>query len=95
MRFSTGELVFFRLKIISKIANVAEVNEKKVDGDVNTGSTPRQLVDLETFQVPSLEGDSEAGFGVAIFFILSEGSKGQLKECDKYLETSLIKEVKS
>ncbi|MPC49520.1 hypothetical protein E2C01_043324 [Portunus trituberculatus] len=34
MRFSKGEVVFHRLKIISKAANVAEVNVEKVEGGV-------------------------------------------------------------
>ena len=36
MRFSRGEVVSYRLKIRSKAANVAEVNEEKVEGDVKT-----------------------------------------------------------
>ncbi|MPC71502.1 hypothetical protein E2C01_065779 [Portunus trituberculatus] len=32
MRFSRGEVVFHRLKIISKTLNVAEVNVEKVEG---------------------------------------------------------------
>ena len=36
MRFSRGEVVFYRLKVRSKTANVAEVNEEKVEGVVKT-----------------------------------------------------------
>ncbi|MPC91196.1 hypothetical protein E2C01_086215 [Portunus trituberculatus] len=36
MRFGRGEVVFYRMKIRSKIANVAEVNEEKVEGGVKT-----------------------------------------------------------
>ncbi|MPC07678.1 hypothetical protein E2C01_000243 [Portunus trituberculatus] len=36
MRFSRGEVVFYRLKIRSKTANVAEVNVEKVKGGVKT-----------------------------------------------------------
>ncbi|MPC33959.1 hypothetical protein E2C01_027328 [Portunus trituberculatus] len=55
MRFSRGEVVFYRLKIRSKTASVAEVNVEKEQSN------------LGTFLVPSPEGDSEAEFGVAIF----------------------------
>ncbi|MPC10859.1 hypothetical protein E2C01_003502 [Portunus trituberculatus] len=34
MRFSRGEVVFYGLKIRSKTANVAEVNEEKIEGGV-------------------------------------------------------------
>ncbi|MPC46328.1 hypothetical protein E2C01_040045 [Portunus trituberculatus] len=63
MRFSRGEVVFYRLKIRSKTVNVAEVKEGKVEGGV---SIPKEYSDLRTFLVPSPEGDSEDGFGVAI-----------------------------
>ena len=36
MRFSRGEVVFYRLKIRSKTANVAEVNGEKCEGGVKT-----------------------------------------------------------
>ena len=36
MRFSGGEVVFYRLKIRSKTANVAEVDRKKCEGGVKT-----------------------------------------------------------
>ncbi|MPC68861.1 hypothetical protein E2C01_063071 [Portunus trituberculatus] len=36
MRFSRGKVVFHRLKIRSKTANIAEVNEEKVEGGVKT-----------------------------------------------------------
>ena len=35
-RFSGGEVVFYRLKIRSKTANIAEVNGEKCEGVVNT-----------------------------------------------------------
>ncbi|MPC54102.1 hypothetical protein E2C01_048009 [Portunus trituberculatus] len=65
MRFSRREVVFHR----SKTANVAEVNEEKVEGAVSRyfGSSSRQESDLGTLLVPFPEGDSEAGFGVSIF----------------------------
>ena len=36
MTFSGGEVVFYRLKIRSKTANIAEVNGEKCEGDVKT-----------------------------------------------------------
>ncbi|MPC13643.1 hypothetical protein E2C01_006383 [Portunus trituberculatus] len=36
MRFSRGEVIFYRLKIRSQTANDAEVNEEKVEGGVKT-----------------------------------------------------------
>ncbi|MPC38603.1 hypothetical protein E2C01_032114 [Portunus trituberculatus] len=36
MRFNRGEVVFYRLKIRSKTANVAEINEEKVEGGVKS-----------------------------------------------------------
>ncbi|MPC34495.1 hypothetical protein E2C01_027887 [Portunus trituberculatus] len=69
MRFSSGKVVFYRLKIRSKTANVAEVNEEKLrEVSRHFGSSPREESDLGAFSVPSLEGDSESGFGVAIFY---------------------------
>ena len=43
MRFSGGEVVFYRLKIRSKTANVAEVNGEKCDGvSRHLGSMPEE-----------------------------------------------------
>ncbi|MPC49451.1 hypothetical protein E2C01_043253 [Portunus trituberculatus] len=67
MSFSRGEVVFYRLKIRSKTANVIEVNEEKSRKvSKHFRSPPREQSDLGIFLVPSPEGDSEAGFGVAI-----------------------------
>ncbi|MPC39444.1 hypothetical protein E2C01_032981 [Portunus trituberculatus] len=67
MRFSREEVVFYRLKIRCKTANVAEVNEEKVERDVKKfGSTSIKQSDLRTFMIPSPEGDFEAEVGVAI-----------------------------
>ncbi|MPC49184.1 hypothetical protein E2C01_042979 [Portunus trituberculatus] len=68
MRFSRREVEFYRLKIRSKTANVAQVNEGKVKGGVKTfGSTPIEQCNLGTFMVPSPEGDFEVVVGVATF----------------------------
>ena len=68
MRFSRGEVVFYRLKIRSKTANVAQVDEEKYEGvSRHLRSIPEEQSDLGTFMVPSPEGDSEAGVIVAIF----------------------------
>ncbi|MPC66745.1 hypothetical protein E2C01_060896 [Portunus trituberculatus] len=66
MRFSKGEVVFYRLKIRSKTANVAEVNEEKVEGGVKTFQivTERAVQPGDISGLP--EGNSEAGFGVPI-----------------------------
>ena len=61
MRFSGGEVVFYRLKIRSKTANVAEVHVKGVSRHL--GSIPEDQSDLGTFMVPS----PEPSVGVAIF----------------------------
>ncbi|MPC92986.1 hypothetical protein E2C01_088101 [Portunus trituberculatus] len=61
MRFSRGEVVFYRLKIRSKTANVAEVNVEKVEGGVKAfGVVIKRGVLSGTFLVPSPEEDSEA-----------------------------------
>ena len=61
-------MVFYRLKITSKTAKVAEVNIEKLRRvSMHLWSIPRGQSDLGTFIVPSPEGDSEAGVGVAIF----------------------------
>ncbi|MPC26145.1 hypothetical protein E2C01_019276 [Portunus trituberculatus] len=58
--FSRGEVVFYRLEIRSKTTNVAEVNEEKVEGGVETfGLIPREQSDIGTFMVPSSEGPTE------------------------------------
>ena len=50
MRFSGGEVVFYRLKIRSKNANVAVDDREKCEGVVKTlESIPEQQSDLETF----------------------------------------------
>ncbi|MPC23568.1 hypothetical protein E2C01_016625 [Portunus trituberculatus] len=36
MRFSRGEVMFYRLKVRFKTANVAEVKEEKIEEDVKT-----------------------------------------------------------
>ncbi|MPC09006.1 hypothetical protein E2C01_001604 [Portunus trituberculatus] len=52
MRFSRGEVVFYRLKIRSKTANVAELMTKK--GSVKTfWVATERAVHLGTFLVPS------------------------------------------
>ena len=58
MRFSRGEMVFYRLKIRSKTArkNVRGVSR-------HLGSIPDEQSDLGTFMVPS----PEPSVGVAIF----------------------------
>ena len=62
MRVSGGEVVFYRLKIRSKTANVPEVHREKSEGGVKTLRVDtRRVADLETFMVPSPEG------GFAIF----------------------------
>ena len=66
--FSEGEVVFYRLKIKLKTANVAEVDRKNVKGvSRHLGSLSEEQSDLGTFTVPFPEGDYEAGVGVAIF----------------------------
>ncbi|MPC98909.1 hypothetical protein E2C01_094295 [Portunus trituberculatus] len=66
MRFSRGEVVFYILKIRSKTAKVAEVNGEKLrEMSGHFGSPAKWQSDLGTFLVPSLEGDSEAGYGVS------------------------------
>ncbi|MPC71322.1 hypothetical protein E2C01_065598 [Portunus trituberculatus] len=68
MKFSRGEVVFYRLKIRSETANVAEVNEEKVEGCVKTFWVANEKAvrsgDISGF-FP--KGDSKAGFGSAIF----------------------------
>ena len=66
MKFS-GEVVFYILKITSKTTNVAEVDRKKWGMSRHLGAISEEQSDLGTFMVPSPEGDSEAGVGVAIF----------------------------
>lgn len=69
MRSSREEVVIFRLKIRSKIANVVKGNGEKVKGGVKTlflGWIPVERSHLGTFLVPSPEGDIEVGVGVAI-----------------------------
>ncbi|MPC44579.1 hypothetical protein E2C01_038256 [Portunus trituberculatus] len=70
MRFSRGEVVFYRLKIRSKTANVAEVNEENVKGGgktfwVSTGRAVRP----GDISGPFPRSDSEARLGVAIVLI--------------------------
>ncbi|MPC98985.1 hypothetical protein E2C01_094377 [Portunus trituberculatus] len=65
MRFSRGYVVFYRLKIRSETANVAEVNVEKVEGGVKAFG----VSDLGTFLVPSTEGDSETLIGVPNFLL--------------------------
>ncbi|MPC62295.1 hypothetical protein E2C01_056379 [Portunus trituberculatus] len=68
MRFSRGEVVFYRLKIKSKPANVAEVNEEKVEGGVKTfWVLTKRGIRPGDISGPSPEGDSKDGFGLAIF----------------------------
>ncbi|MPC64776.1 hypothetical protein E2C01_058897 [Portunus trituberculatus] len=69
MRFSTGEVAFYRLKIRSKTENVTEVNEEKVEGGVKTfWVTTKIEVRPGDISGPLSRRDSKAGFGVAIFF---------------------------
>ncbi|MPC45126.1 hypothetical protein E2C01_038811 [Portunus trituberculatus] len=69
MRFSRREVVFYRLKIRSKSANVAEGNEEGEAREVSRhfGSPSREQSDLGIFLVSSPEGDCETGCGVNIF----------------------------
>ncbi|MPC39519.1 hypothetical protein E2C01_033056 [Portunus trituberculatus] len=67
MRFSRGEVVFYRLKIRSKTLNVPEVNDDKLrELSRHFGSPPREQSYLGTFSVLSSEWDSDTRFGVAI-----------------------------
>ena len=63
--------MFHRLKIRYKATNVAEI-EKKVLEKVSRQprSSAEGQSDLGTFVVPSPDGDSKAGFILAIFKIL-------------------------
>ncbi|MPC09641.1 hypothetical protein E2C01_002257 [Portunus trituberculatus] len=55
-------MVFSRLKIRSKTANMAEVNEEKLrEVSRHFGSLPRQQSDLGTFLVSIPEGNFESG----------------------------------
>ncbi len=70
MRFSRGEVVFYRLKVRSKAAIVAEVNEEIVEGGVKTlGVETRRAVRPGGIYGPLPRGDSEAGVGVAIIIL--------------------------
>ena len=60
-KFNGEEVVFYRLKIRSKTANVAEVHVKGLSRHL--GSIPEDQSDLGTFMVPS----PEPSVGVAIF----------------------------
>ncbi|MPC82473.1 hypothetical protein E2C01_077142 [Portunus trituberculatus] len=68
MRFSKGEMVFYRLKIRSKTVNVAEIDVEKVEGGVKAfGVIIKKGVRPGDIFGPSPEGDSEALTGVPIF----------------------------
>ena len=57
MRFRRGEVVFYRLKIRSKIANVAEVDSKKCEGgDKTLGVDTITEADLGTLWSPPWKG---------------------------------------
>ncbi|MPC62840.1 hypothetical protein E2C01_056930 [Portunus trituberculatus] len=57
MRFSREEVVFHRLKIRSKTANVAEVNiEKLREKSRHLWSSLREASDLGTYLIPSQKG---------------------------------------
>ena len=60
-----GNVAFQRLKIRSKTANVAEIKVEKVEEGVMIAVRPGDI----NFMVPSPEGDSEAGVGVASFHL--------------------------
>ncbi|MPC65987.1 hypothetical protein E2C01_060130 [Portunus trituberculatus] len=61
MRFIRREVMFYRLKIRSKTANVAEVNEEKLmKVSRHFGLLPEEQSDLGIFMVLSSEGDSES-----------------------------------
>ena len=62
-------MVFHRLEIRSKATNVAEIESKSV-----RRSSAEEQSDLGIFVVPSPDGDSEAGYGEAIFKFLFEES---------------------
>ena len=71
MRFTGGEVVFHRLKIRSKTANVADINVERVRGGINTLAVAIERVSvLGTFLVPSPDRDSEAAcvFTILIYF---------------------------
>ena len=60
--------MFYKLKIRSKTANVAEVDREKCEGvSRHLGPISEEQSNLGTFMVLSQEGDSKAGVGVAIF----------------------------
>ena len=68
MRFSGGEVVFYRLKIRLKTANVAEVDGEKCEGGVKTLRVDTgRAVRPGDICGPLSRGDSEARVGVAIF----------------------------
>ncbi|MPC38455.1 hypothetical protein E2C01_031962 [Portunus trituberculatus] len=60
MRFSRGEVVFHKLKIRSKTANVAEVNVEKLrEVSRHLGLSSKEESNLVTFLVPSPGRDSK------------------------------------
>ena len=68
MRFSGGQVGFYRLKTRSKTANVAEVDGEKCEGGVKTLRVDTgRAVRPGDICGPLPRGDSEAGVGVAIF----------------------------
>ena len=68
MRFSGGQVVFYKLKIRLKTANVAKVDGEKCEGCVKTLRVDTgRAVRPGDICGPLPRGDSEAGVGVAIF----------------------------
>ena len=61
MRFRGGELVFHRMKIRYKTANVAEINVEKLEEVSRHLESPsREWFSLGTFLISSPDRDSEA-----------------------------------
>ncbi|MPC62928.1 hypothetical protein E2C01_057019 [Portunus trituberculatus] len=78
MRFSRGEVVFYRLKMKSKNVNVAEVNEEKLRVvSRHFGSSPRKVSDLGIFLVPSPEGGLQGWIWSCHLSILNFKEDGQ------------------
>ena len=55
MRFSRGEMVFYRLKTRSKTANIAEINEEKVKRDVQAWKCLTYITDPENLIIYILQ----------------------------------------
>ncbi|MPC45717.1 hypothetical protein E2C01_039423 [Portunus trituberculatus] len=72
MKFSREKVVFYRLKIRSKTANLAEVNEEKVEGDVKTFlGTGKRTVRLGDNSGPLLRRELRGWIWSRYLFILN------------------------